>query len=102
MRLPRPPVQAQVIEEIIVTATKRETSLQDTPMSITALGEFELQRIGAEGIFDYGVKIPNLGFSNEGRWPLQLGLSRHPRRGRRRRDRRDGLFTSMISRCRNT
>ena len=59
------PVQAQVIEEIIVTATKRETSLQDTPMSITALGEFELQRIGAEGIFDYGVKIPNLGFSNE-------------------------------------
>ena len=57
--------QAQVIEEIIVTATKRETSLQDTPMSITALGEFELQRIGAEGIFDYGVKIPNLGFSNE-------------------------------------
>ena len=58
-------VQAQAIEEIIVTATKRETSLQDTPMSITALGEFELQRIGAEGIFDYGVKIPNLGFSNE-------------------------------------
>ena len=57
--------RAQVIEEIIVTATKRETSLQDTPMSITALGEFELQRIGAEGIFDYGVKIPNLGFSNE-------------------------------------
>ena len=59
------PAQAQVIEEIIVTATKRETSLQDTAMSITALGEFELQRIGAEGIFDYGVKIPNLGFSNE-------------------------------------
>ena len=59
------PAPAQVIEEIIVTATKRETSLQDTPMSITALGEFELQRIGAEGIFDYGVKIPNLGFSNE-------------------------------------
>ncbi len=56
---------AQVIEEILVTATKRETSLQDTAMSITALGEFELQRIGAEGIFDYGVKIPNLGFSNE-------------------------------------
>ena len=56
---------AQAIEEIIVTATKRETSLQDTPMSITAIGEIELQRIGAEGIFDYGVKIPNLGFSNE-------------------------------------
>ncbi len=34
-------------------------------MSITAFSEFELQRSGAEGIFDYGVKIPNLGFSNE-------------------------------------
>ena len=49
-RGPDVPGRAQVIEEIIVTATKRETSLQDTPMSITALGEFELQRIGAEGI----------------------------------------------------
>lgn len=56
---------AQTLEEIVVTATKRETSLQDTPMSITAFGEFELQRMGAEGIFDYGTKIPNLGFSNE-------------------------------------
>ena len=56
---------AQAIEEIIVTATKRETSLQDTALSVTAVGEFELQRIGAEGIFDYGAKIPNLGFSNE-------------------------------------
>ncbi|MCY4153858.1 MAG: TonB-dependent receptor [Gammaproteobacteria bacterium] len=58
-------LQAQVIEEIIVTATKRETALQDTAISISALSEFQLQRLGAEGIFDYGVKIPNLGFSNE-------------------------------------
>ena len=58
-------VQAQAIEEIIVTATKRETALQDTAISISAISEFQLQRIGAEGIFDYGVKIPNLGFSNE-------------------------------------
>ena len=58
-------VQAQVIEEVIVTATKRETALQDTAISISAISEFQLQRIGAEGIFDYGVKIPNLGFSNE-------------------------------------
>ncbi len=34
-------------------------------MSITAFSEFELQRSGAEGIFDYGLKIPNLGLSNE-------------------------------------
>ena len=59
------PAWAQAIEEIIVTATKRETGLQDTALSITAVGEFELQRIGAEGIYDYGAKIPNLGFSNE-------------------------------------
>ena len=34
-----PPAWAQAIEEIIVTATKRETGLQDTALSITAVGE---------------------------------------------------------------
>lgn len=57
--------RAQTLEEVVVTATKRETSLQDTPLSITTFSETELQRQGAVGIFDYGTKIPNLGFSNE-------------------------------------
>lgn len=58
-------VFAQQIEEVVVTATKRETTLQETPLSVTAFSRFELQRSGATGIFDYGTKVPNLGFSNE-------------------------------------
>jgi iron complex outermembrane receptor protein len=35
------PVQSQEVEEIIVTATKREETLQEVPLAITALtGEF--------------------------------------------------------------
>ena len=37
------------LEEIVVTAQKREASLQDTPISITA---FDAAAIEAEGIFD--------------------------------------------------
>jgi len=58
-------VFAQQSEEVVVTATKRETTLQETPLSVTAFSRFELQRSGATGIFDYGTKVPNLGFSNE-------------------------------------
>lgn len=59
-----------VLEEVVVTATKRETSLQDTPMSITALDELEIQRLGAEYMIDYALKVPNLGLSyaNHGRF----------------------------------
>ena len=45
-------IQAQtssIIEEIVVTSTKKNTSLQDTPISITA---FDAAAIEAEGIFD--------------------------------------------------
>jgi len=58
-------VSAQQLEEIIVTATKRELSLQDVPMSMTAIGGFELQRMGANEFIDYATKVPNLGFGYE-------------------------------------
>ncbi|MCH8303467.1 MAG: hypothetical protein IH912_12000, partial [Proteobacteria bacterium] len=40
---------AQQLEEIIVTATHREVSLQDVPFAVTALRAEELE---AAGIFD--------------------------------------------------
>ena len=40
---------AQQLEEIIVTATHREQSIQDVPLAITALGSAQLE---AAGIFD--------------------------------------------------
>jgi outer membrane receptor protein involved in Fe transport len=38
------------LEEVIVTATKRAQSLQDIPVSVTALSETTLQEAGVENI----------------------------------------------------
>ena len=38
------------LEEVIVTATKRAESLQDIPVSVTALSETTLQDAGVENI----------------------------------------------------
>ncbi len=48
-------------EEIMVTATKRETSLQDTAMSITAMGEDEIAQKGLIG-GEYLRSVPNINY----------------------------------------
>jgi iron complex outermembrane recepter protein len=53
------------LEEVIVTATKRSESLQDVPMSITAMSGDSLERIGATTLLDFAVKVPNLGMAYE-------------------------------------
>ena len=53
--------QAQnTLEEIIVTATKREESLQDIPMSITAFTDEKIVHEGFKQIDDYAGQIPGL------------------------------------------
>jgi iron complex outermembrane recepter protein len=56
--------QAQ-LEEIIVTATKRSASLQDVPLSITAISGQQLDIMGAESLLDFAVKVPNLAMAYE-------------------------------------
>ncbi|MES2488360.1 MAG: TonB-dependent receptor [Pseudomonadota bacterium] len=53
------------LEEIIVTATKREESLRDIPQSITALSGGELERSGAQGIEDIVKKVPGVNIASE-------------------------------------
>jgi len=48
------------IEEIIVTATKRETDLMSTPVAVTALGQDDLNREGVQDMLDLGSLIPNM------------------------------------------
>jgi iron complex outermembrane receptor protein len=48
------------LEEIIVTATKREQSLQNIPMSITAFTDQDIVRAGFKQIDDYIGQIPAL------------------------------------------
>jgi iron complex outermembrane receptor protein len=48
------------IEEVVVTALKRSTTVQTTPISVSAVTEKSLQAIGASGIQDYFRTVPNL------------------------------------------
>jgi iron complex outermembrane receptor protein len=48
------------LEEVIVTAQKREESLQDTPISITAFGQEALTQQGISSIDDLQGKVPSL------------------------------------------
>ncbi len=50
------------IENIIVTATKREASLQNIPMSITAITDEDIVRQGFKQLDDYIGHIPALSF----------------------------------------
>ncbi len=53
------PAQAQ-LEEVVVTAQKRESSLQETPIAITAFTSDALEAIGAFNATDIGEYAPNV------------------------------------------
>ena len=53
-------------ETIVVTATRREESLQDIPLSVTAFGEDALDRLGVNTFADFAQRTPSLLFSNDG------------------------------------
>ena len=48
------------LEEVVVTARRREESLQDTPVSVSALGGSDLQRAGISTLADIKNIVPNL------------------------------------------
>lgn len=67
------PAQAQtqpasdvVTNEIVVTATRRNESIQKVPISITALSEAAIQRSGADSFADYTKTIPGLVYNENG------------------------------------
>ena len=56
-----------VIEEVKVTANKREQNLQDVAGSLSALTGDDLNRIGAVGAQDYLAQIPGVNYNSIGR-----------------------------------
>lgn len=54
------PVLAQVLEEVIVTAQKREQNLQDVPVAVTALTGEMLVQAGARDMFELQTNTPSL------------------------------------------
>ncbi len=52
--------QEGMLEEVIVTATKRAESLQDIPVSVNALSENTIQEAGIDNIEDVAALVPSL------------------------------------------
>ena len=54
------PLVAQELEEITVTAERRELRLQDTPISIMAYSGEKLEALGIDDMFELATNAPNL------------------------------------------
>ncbi len=54
-----------LLEEIFITAEKRETSLQDTPLSVTAISGDTMNAIGISNIEDFTFFVPGITVTND-------------------------------------
>lgn len=66
--------RAGIIDEVIVTAQKREESLQDVPVSISVVGDQQLQNMHVTSLDDIASYVPGLQVINGGS-PGQTGLT---------------------------
>ena len=57
---------ASVFEEIVVTARKREESLEDIPVALTAFTEEDFANLNMGDLYDVGKNVPNLFIGNFG------------------------------------
>ncbi|WP_373084486.1 TonB-dependent receptor, partial [Zhongshania sp.] len=57
------PRSSAKLEEVVVTARRREESLQETPLAVTALGSDYLEAMGVNSIADVETLSPSLQFS---------------------------------------
>src|SRR5262245_29081686 len=69
-----PQQNSDAIQEIIVTATKRESTLQDVPFSIAAVTESQIRNSGATDIVELARNIPGLTITDLGPGQSQLSI----------------------------
>ena len=69
-----PVKSARQLEEVIVTAARREQDIQDVVGGIEVFAGAALERDGADGFEDYVIKIPGVGFRKEGTGGTKLGM----------------------------
>ncbi|MBS0398303.1 MAG: hypothetical protein JSR95_06440, partial [Proteobacteria bacterium] len=60
------PATGSQLEAITVTATRRSESLQNVPMSITAMSAATLEERGTKNFIDYAGQVPSLAFAGTG------------------------------------
>lgn len=68
--------EVRVIEEVLVTAERREASVQESAIAITAYGSEELELRGIEGIEDLQFSAPNLVISHNSQSPVTYAYIR--------------------------
>jgi outer membrane receptor protein involved in Fe transport len=54
------------LEEVMVTAQKREQNLQDVPIAVTAFNSQKIEELGIQSFHDYALMIPNMSFKSLG------------------------------------
>ena len=60
------PSDTSALQEIVVTARKREENLQDVPLSIDVFTKKDLQDLGITNFDDYAQKVPSISFISTG------------------------------------
>ena len=68
------PTDDDINEEIIVTAQKRATSLQDVPFSVAALSAEDLTQSGASNLIDVARNVPGLYIADLGPGQSQVAI----------------------------
>ncbi|WP_116365370.1 TonB-dependent receptor [Parahaliea mediterranea] len=69
-----PGIARAQLEEVVVTATKREASAQDLPFSINAMSEEDIRRSGAVNLEDLSRNVAGLSIQNLGPGQSQVAI----------------------------
>ena len=69
-----PAEKAGTLEEIIVTAQKRDEKISETPVSITALSQKDLDAMAATQFRDFATTVPGLSYISTGLGQTQVNL----------------------------
>src|SRR5690349_3474040 len=64
--MPAPAAQPTVLEEVVVTATKRAESIQDVPIAVSAVTAEDIQKLGASHYADLLNAVPGVYFQDAG------------------------------------
>ncbi len=60
------PADVSGLQEIVVTARKRQENLQDVPLSIDVFTNKDMQKLGITGLDDYAQRVPSISIISEG------------------------------------
>jgi iron complex outermembrane receptor protein len=66
--------QGEMLQEIVVTATKRAERIVEVPQSVSVLRSEDLARIGATQFRDFASTVPGLSFATSGAGYTQISL----------------------------